>query len=106
MTEKNQNNTIQINMQYIKDMSFEAPEMPISLLQIKNAPAININVDLNAQKTNNEKCFTVDLTVRVQAQNKETNKTLFLCELTYGALATLEIPALPGALYIFETFLL
>ncbi len=93
MTEKNQNNSIQINMQYIKDMSFEAPEMPISLLQIKSAPAININVDLNAQKTNNEKCFTVDLTVRVQAQNKETNKTLFLCELTYGALATLDIPA-------------
>ena len=92
MTENKSSNQIQINMQYIKDMSFEAPDMPLSLLQIKSAPAININVDLHANKTNNEKNYMVDLTVRVKADNKETNKTLFLCELTYGALVTLEIP--------------
>ena len=91
MTEKTENQ-IQINMQYIKDMSFEAPDMPLSLLQIKTAPAININVDLKANKTNNEKSYMVDLTVRVKADNKETQKTVFLCELTYGALVTLNIP--------------
>ena len=92
MSENKPSNQIQINMQYIKDMSFEAPDMPLSLLQIKAAPAININVDLKANKTNNEKSYMVDLTVRVKADNKESQKTLFLCELTYGALVTLDIP--------------
>lgn len=92
MTENNTSNQIQINMQYVKDMSFEAPDMPLSLLQIKDAPAININVDLKANKTNNEKNYMVDLTVRVKADNKDSQKTLFLCELTYGALVTLDIP--------------
>lgn len=92
MTENKSSQQIQINMQYIKDMSFEAPDMPLSLLQIKDAPAININVDLKANKTNNEKNYMVDLTIRVKADNKETQKTLFLCELTYGALVTLDIP--------------
>ena len=83
---------IQINLQYIKDMSFEAPDMPLSLLDIKSAPAINVNIDLKAGKTNNEQCYTVDLTLRIQATNKETNKSLFLCELVYGALVTLNVP--------------
>ena len=77
MTENKSSNQIQINMQYVKDMSFEAPDMPLSLLQIKAAPAININVDLKANKTNNEKNYMVDLTVRVKADNKETQKTVF-----------------------------
>lgn len=95
MTEKideQTKNQIQINLQYIKDFSFEAPEMPFSLLQIKDAPGININVDLKANKTSNEKNYVVDLTIRVKAQNKENQKVLFLCELTYGALVTLDIP--------------
>mgnify|MGYP004651190361 CR=1 FL=1 len=83
---------IQINLQYIKDMSFEAPDMPLSLLDIKSAPAINVNIDLKAGKTNNEQCYTVDLTLRIQATNKETKKSLFLCELVYGALTTLNVP--------------
>lgn len=93
MTEKTVNQPqIQINMQYIKDMSFEAPDMPLSLLQIKAAPAISVNVDLKANKTNNEKNYMLDLTIRINAENKEAKKTLFLCELTYGALVTLDIP--------------
>ena len=95
MTENNQKtplSTVQINAQYIKDFSFEAPNMPFSLLELKSAPEININIDLNAGKTQNEKVFTVDLTLRLNAKTKENDKTLFLCELTYGALVTLDIP--------------
>lgn len=92
MTENKSSNQIQINMQYVKDMSFEAPDMPLSLLQVKETPAININVDLKANKTSNDKNFMVELTIRVKANNKEGEKTLFLCELTYGALVTLDIP--------------
>ncbi|MBR6231887.1 MAG: protein-export chaperone SecB [Alphaproteobacteria bacterium] len=95
MTENNQKtplSTVQINAQYIKDFSFEAPNMPFSLLELKSAPEININIDLNAGKTQNEKVFTVDLALRLNAKTKENDKTLFLCELVYGALVTLDVP--------------
>ena len=84
--------SVQINLQYVKDMSFEAPGMPMSLLAIKSAPAINVNIDLKAGKTNNDKCYTVDLTLHIEAKNKENNSSLFLCELVYGALVTLNVP--------------
>ena len=95
MTENNQKPVlpaIQINAQYIKDLSFEAPNMPFSLLEMKSAPQININIDLKAGKTKNEKVFTLDLTLRLNAKMKESDKTLFLCELVYGALVSLDVP--------------
>ena len=95
MTENNQKPVlpaIQINSQYIKDLSFEAPNMPFSLLEMKSAPQININIDLKAGKTKNEKVFTLDLTLRLNAKMKESDKTLFLCELVYGALVSLDVP--------------
>ena len=95
MTENNKKtplSSVQINAQYVKDFSFEAPNMPFSLLELKSAPEININIDLNAGKTQNEKVFTVDLTLRLNAKTKDNNKTLFLCELVYGALVTLDVP--------------
>ena len=95
MTENNQKPitpALQINAQYIKDFSFEAPNMPFALMEMKTPPEININIDLKADKTKNEKVFTVDLSLRLDAKTKETNKTLFLCELVYGALVTLDVP--------------
>ena len=94
MTENNEKPivpAIQINAQYIKDFSFEAPGMPFVLMDMKTAPEININIDLKADKTQNEKVFTVNLSLRLDAKIKETNKTLFLCELVYGALVTLDV---------------
>ena len=95
MTENNQKTQlppIQINAQYVKDFSFEAPGMPFALMEMKTPPEININIDLRAGKTQNEKLFTVDLCLRLNAKMKENDKTLFLCELVYGALATLDVP--------------
>ena len=83
---------VQINAQYIKDFSFEAPDMPFALMEMKSAPEININIDLKAGKTKNEKVFTMDLALRLNAKTKENDKTLFLCELVYGALVTLDVP--------------
>ena len=95
MTENNKKTSlsnIQINAQYIKDFSFEAPNMPFALLEMKSAPEITINIDLKAGKTQNEKVYTVDLNLRLGAKMKESDKTLFLCELVYGTLVTLDIP--------------
>ena len=84
--------TLQINAQYIKDLSFESPGMPQALLTLSQPPEIQINVDINAGKLDDKNHYTVDLHIKVQADQKEGHKTLFLCDLLYGGLVTLEAP--------------
>ena len=84
--------TLQINAQYIKDLSFEAPGMPQSLLSMTEAPNISINIDVNANKVDDKNHYVVDLRISVKAEKKDDKKTLFLCELVYGSLATVEAP--------------
>lgn len=94
MTENATQNTpnIQINAQYIKDLSFEAPSMPQILTEITTAPAISVNVDIQVNKTNQDNVFTVELNAKAAAQTSDTKKALFICELTYGAMVTLNVP--------------
>lgn len=95
MTENNQQpqNAIQITAQYIKDLSFEAPEIPFSLATMKQMPEIKIDIDLKANKAKDmEDTYVVELTIRVNGTDKESQKTVFLCELTYGALAIVKVP--------------
>ena len=74
-----------VNAQYIKDLSFENPRAPQSLTQQNAAPAVDINVDVNAQPLNPE-TFEVVLTVKAGA--KINNEPLFILELVYGAVVT------------------
>ena len=95
MAENNQKTEIslQINAQYIKDLSFEAPQMPQTLLTMRKAPQISVNFDVSVQKTTQENVFTVELTSKVEAKDDEKDsKTVFLCELTYGALVNVVAP--------------
>ena len=57
MTENNTQPQVsmQINSQYIKDLSFEAPNMPLTLKDIQQMPDVKIDIDLIK-----EKCFTED----------------------------------------------
>ena len=84
--------SIQVNAQYIKDLSFEAPSMPQILTEITAAPEINVNVDIQVNKTNQEGVFTVELNAKAAAQTVDTKKPVFICDVTYGALVTLNVP--------------
>ena len=94
MTENASQNVpnIQINAQYIKDLSFEAPLLPQILTEVTAAPAISVNVDIQVNKTSQENVFTVELVAKAAAQTSDTQKALFICELTYGAMVTLNVP--------------
>ncbi|MBO5996928.1 MAG: protein-export chaperone SecB [Alphaproteobacteria bacterium] len=82
---------LQIHTQYIKDLSFEAPGMPFLGAQIKEPPKVNIGIDLNAACVNKEeKLFTVEMELKIHANADD--KVVFICELTYGALVTLNVP--------------
>ena len=94
MAENKEKNTgsIQINAQYVKDLSFEGPQLPMILSELKEAPSISVNIDVKANK-GAEKIYTVDLTVKTKAVKPDDQKTVFICELTYGGLVTLDVPA-------------
>src|ERR1700756_1828433 len=74
-----------INAQYIKDLSFENPRAPQSLMQQAGPPAVEINVDVKAQGIGPEN-YEVVLTINASA--KTQNETLFLVELSYAGIIT------------------
>jgi preprotein translocase subunit SecB len=74
-----------VNAQYIKDLSFENPRAPHSLRQQTAQPAVEINVDVKAQSLGAEN-YEVVLTIKSSAKIQE--ETLFMIELTYGAVIT------------------
>lgn len=83
---------IQIMSQYIKDLSFEAPALPHILMEMKTAPGITVDIDVKVNKTDNPVIFTVELNIKAAAKT-EDEKTLFICELVYGALVGINVPA-------------
>lgn len=74
-----------IAAQYIKDLSFENPRAPQSLTQQTQTPAVEINVDVKANSLGGDN-YEVVLTINASA--KVDAGPLFLCELVYGAVAT------------------
>ena len=76
--------SVVINAQYIKDLSFENPNAPFSLLE-GTEPNINIDLDVKADNIN-ENLFEVVIAVRVSAS---TSKPVFMLEIAYGGLFTL-----------------
>ena len=76
-----------INAQYVKDLSFENPRAPQSLTQPSVAPDVAINVDIKARNLGPE-VFEVVLTVNVDARAQ--NEPIFLVELAYGAVVTVK----------------
>lgn len=77
---------IAINGQYVKDLSFENPKSPESLIGQSEQPHIDISVDINAKKIN-ESVFEVSLTITANA--KVQDDPLFIADLTYAGLFTL-----------------
>lgn len=81
---------IQINAQYIKDMSFEAPSTPGIFAKLQQeAPDVTINVDVNAQPVRDQ-FFEVQLHIR--ATCKVGEETAFISELVYGGLFSINVP--------------
>ncbi|HZU89551.1 MAG TPA: protein-export chaperone SecB [Stellaceae bacterium] len=91
-----------VNAQYVKDLSFENPRAPQSLIQPSTQPQVDINVDVNARNLAPE-VFEVTLTINVSA--RANNDPVFLVELVYGAVVTVKnaSEAMLPALILVET---
>ncbi|MTJ84282.1 MAG: protein-export chaperone SecB [Telmatospirillum sp.] len=81
---------LQVNAQYIKDLSFEVPGAPGIYGELApTAPEISVRVDLSAAPLR-ENVFEVVLQLAVDAKVGE--HTAFIVELSYGGVFTLNLP--------------
>lgn len=74
-----------VNVQYVKDLSFENPNAPRSLLAGNAAPEVSVSVDVRAQGLA-ERTFEVMLTLSAEAK-RETER-VFVVELTFAGVFT------------------
>ncbi len=80
----------QVNAQYIKDLSFEAPGAPqIFAALANNQPEVSVQINLDAQPMGSG-LFEVTLHLTVEAKIKD--KTAFILDLTYCGIFTVEMP--------------
>jgi preprotein translocase subunit SecB len=79
-----------IQSQYVKDLSFENPRAPASLLSGQARPEIQIRVDVRAQPLDAER---YEVTLQLHVDAKAGADTAFMVELTYGGVfGLLSIP--------------
>jgi preprotein translocase subunit SecB len=89
-----------VNIQYVKDLSFEVPGAPHIFSQIKAQPQVNINLDVQARRVQEgQHVYEVSLIIRAEAheqpaaqgngQNPTVPATVFVAELTYAGVFTL-----------------
>jgi preprotein translocase subunit SecB len=89
-----------LNAQYIKDLSFENPRAPQSLIQPSAQPEVEINVDVKARNLGPE-LYEVVLTINATARAQ--GETVFLVELAYGSVVTVKnatAEGLPGLILV------
>ncbi len=95
-----------VNVQYVKDMSFEVPGAPAIYSQMRAAPHVNINLDVQARRVGSgQDSYEVAIVIRAEAHeqpaaasgtNGQTGATapgvpptVFVAELTYAGVFTL-----------------
>jgi len=73
--------------QFLKDFSFESPNVPELFFKQENAQAkMEINVDLNVKGADGG-LYMTDLIVKLHSKLEEGDKTIFMAECTFTGLA-------------------
>ena len=88
-----------VNIQYVKDLSFEVPGAPGIYTTLRAQPQVNINLDVQARRVQDgQSVFEVSLIIRAEAheatpqgngQAAPVPPTVFVAELTYAGVFTL-----------------
>lgn len=80
--------SIQVIAQYVKDLSFENPNAPDSLISGWAQPETNVQISLG-QRNVKDNAFETSLHFRIEAKNKQDGRMAFIIDLNYGALVAL-----------------
>ncbi len=88
-----------VNIQYVKDLSFEVPGAPQVFTQLRSQPQVNINLDVQARRVQEgQNVFEVAIMIRAEAHDTTAQAngqaaavppTVFVAELTYAGVFTL-----------------
>jgi preprotein translocase subunit SecB len=88
-----------VNIQYVKDLSFEVPGAPQIFSQLKAQPQVSINLDVQARRVQEgQSVFEVAIIIRAEAHDNTPQAngqianpapTVFVAELTYAGVFTL-----------------
>jgi preprotein translocase subunit SecB len=86
-----------VNVQYVKDLSFEVPGAPQIYATLRTAPVIGLNLDVQVRRlTDGQATFEVALVIRAEGhepgadgQPDTAKGALFIAELSYGGVFTL-----------------
>lgn len=80
---------LMIHSQYIKDMSLEIPMAPQIFAEMNQAPNVKIDFSMGNKKLEGNN-YEVTLTAKLNADIND--KKLFIVELTYGSVVTVNVP--------------
>ena len=76
--------------QFLKDISFESPNVPELFFKQDNGQAkVEINIDINIKGSENN-LYMVDLVTRVHSKLDKDDKTIFMIESTYTGMVQYE----------------
>ena len=76
--------------QFLKDISFESPNVPELFFKQDNGQAkLEINIDIQIKGAENN-LFMVDLIVKTHSKLEKDDKSIFLIESTYSGLVQME----------------
>jgi preprotein translocase subunit SecB len=87
-----------VNIQYVKDLSFEVPNAPTIYTTLRSAPRVDINLDVQARRIQEgQNVYEVVLEIRTEASEPlaegaapgTVTGRVFLAELSYGGIFTL-----------------
>jgi preprotein translocase subunit SecB len=76
-----------VNTQYLKDLSFESPRAPQTLMSQRETPEVNLTADVKARSLGPD-VYEVVLTMGANARHKED--PVFVVELSYAAVVTVK----------------
>jgi preprotein translocase subunit SecB len=78
-----------LNLQFTKDLSFEVPGAPEIYLTMREAPRIDIALDVQARRLQEgQETYEISLQIRADAKTP-ANTTAFIAELVYCGIFTL-----------------
>ncbi len=87
-----------VHAQYIKDLSFENPLAPASLLPGQPVPNMSVNVTLDAKKLDqtqeNQKSVMFEVLLHIEAVARREKNVVFMVELDYAVVCSvaLDVP--------------
>ena len=78
---------LMVNTQYLKDLSFESPRAPQTLMNQREPPEVNLTADVKARSLGPD-VYEVVLTMSANARQKDD--PVFVVELSYAAVVTIK----------------